>query len=349
MAEDNTVNQFDELCAGYVLGSLDNDERIRFEELLESATNEQEQFYVDMQAIAAELALLYPEQIPSPDLRHQLIDMAWASVNNKDGANVLYLSRYRYAAAAAVVFMISALGLLFHTQNLKQDISEQDRLLGEQGDFMSEQTDQILDLTEDIMNTQRQLQQTSEELAIAREKLYESETGSEFYQERIDILQSELAQQEIFIDQQEEQLEQQNSTITEIQSRMATLEDEVQRKEELLTILEARDVDLVLMDGLDVNPEGYGKVVWDKDNGRAILQVANLPVVPTDRDYQLWFIINDQPQSAGVFAVQDPERDDFFTIEELKQDGQGAFAITMEPKGGSPQPTGDMYLLGAQN
>lgn len=136
--------------------------------------------------------------------------------------------------------------------------------------------------------------------------------------------------------------------ISQQQSTIERLESEVQRKEELLTILEARDVDLVMMDGLaDMSPNGYGKVVWDKEGGNALLQVANIPSVPIDKDYQLWFIVNGQPISAGVFAVDDPGRDNFFKIEQLQSSAtNGAFAITMEPKGGMPEPTGDMYLLG---
>jgi anti-sigma-K factor RskA len=140
----------------------------------------------------------------------------------------------------------------------------------------------------------------------------------------------------------------QNQTISQQQTTIERLESEVERKEELLTILEARDVDLVMMDGLaEMSPNGYGKVVWDKVGGNALLQVANIPTVPTDKDYQLWFIVNGQPISGGVFAVDDPQRDNFFKIEQLQSDAdEGAFAITMEPKGGVPQPTGDMYLLG---
>ncbi|WP_018127017.1 anti-sigma factor [Balneola vulgaris] len=152
----------------------------------------------------------------------------------------------------------------------------------------------------------------------------------------------------IFNQNLENDLDERSTVITEQQTTIQLLETEVERKEELLAILEARDVDLILMDGLNVNPNGYGKVVWDKDNGQALLQVANLPTVPTAKDYQLWFVINNQPISAGVFSVNDPLKDNFFKIQELNQQAtSGAFAITLEPEGGSPQPTGDMYLLGS--
>lgn len=112
-------------------------------------------------------------------------------------------------------------------------------------------------------------------------------------------------------------------------------------------------MNLILMAGLDVNPDGYGKIIWDPENDRALLQVANLPKPPEDKDYQLWLIKDDQsPISAGVFSFAQPSTDLFFKIDQLNQDPSelsNTFAVTMESKGGVPQPTGDMYLAGQQN
>jgi anti-sigma-K factor RskA len=261
--QENTL--FEELCVGFVLNSISKEEEKQFKTLLNSANDEQLQLFEDMQNISSELALLTYNDRPSEKVKEELLQMAWASVNARSrGANVHYLSRYRLSAAAAIVFLISSLGLFFFNQNLETDL------------------------------------QTQKELVVEKE------------------------------------------------TTIRLLETEVERKSELLAILEARDVDLVLMDGLDVNPNGFGKVVWDKDNGQALLQVANMPKVPTAKEYQLWFVINNQPFSAGVFTVNDPSKDNFFKIQELNQSAnQGAFAITLEPEGGSPQPTGDMYMLGA--
>lgn len=136
--------------------------------------------------------------------------------------------------------------------------------------------------------------------------------------------------------------------IVEQQNQITELQSEVQQKEELLSILESREVDLVMMSGMEVNPEGYGKIIWDSESKRALLQVSNLPAVPADREYQLWIIKNNKPVSAGLFSVDDPRKDSFFKLEEISADEQkaDAFAVTMEPKGGMPQPTGDMYLMG---
>ena len=137
-------------------------------------------------------------------------------------------------------------------------------------------------------------------------------------------------------------------TIDEQKSEITVLKDEVARKEELLSVLQARRVDMVIMNGLEVSPESFGKIIWDSERKTAILQISNLPALPKDRDYQLWVIRDKKPVSAGVFAIE-KEKERFFKIAPLVETDVkhiNAFAVTLEPKGGVPQPTGKMYLLG---
>ncbi len=138
------------------------------------------------------------------------------------------------------------------------------------------------------------------------------------------------------------------STIDEQKVQITALRDELTRKEELLSVLQARRVDMVIMNGLEISPQGYGKIIWDPERKVAILQISNLPIVPKDKDYQLWVIRDKKPVSAGVFAITS-EKDGFFKITPLVETDLkriNAFAVTLEPKGGVPQPTGKMYLLG---
>jgi anti-sigma-K factor RskA len=134
-----------------------------------------------------------------------------------------------------------------------------------------------------------------------------------------------------------------------LQTRLVSLRDELTRKNEQLKVLSAKQIHISIMDGLKVNPIGYGKIIWDPEKRSAILQVSNLPAVPSDKDYQLWVIKGKKPISAGVFAVNDTSSN-FFKIENLAVTNPkeiAAFAVTLEPKGGMPQPTGDMYMMGA--
>jgi|AntRauTorckE6833_2_1112554.scaffolds.fasta_scaffold05036_2 anti-sigma-K factor RskA len=141
----------------------------------------------------------------------------------------------------------------------------------------------------------------------------------------------------------------QNATINEQEATITELKSENQQKDEMLSILGARTVDLVVMDGLEVNPGGYGKVIWDAENQQALLQVSNLPEVPSGKAYQLWLIKNNKPVPSGLFSVQTGAKDSFFKIEQMadaNKQNANAFAITLEPEGGSQQPTGAMYMLG---
>ena len=73
------------------------------------------------------------------------------------------------------------------------------------------------------------------------------------------------------------------------------------------------------------------------------MMINNLPKPATDQQYQLWALLNNQTIDLGVFEVSEEK-----LLVRMKnvQEAQ-AFAITLEPKGGSPNPTLDkMYVVG---
>lgn len=151
------------------------------------------------------------------------------------------------------------------------------------------------------------------------------------------------------IHQRDQQLAAVQADLTAQRQRFIALQEELTKKEEILKVLQSPRIDVVIMKGLEINPVGYGKIIWDPDRKTAILQIANLPPAPADKDYQLWVIKGKKPISAGVFSLTDPEKETFFRIDQLVESNKkliNAFAVTLEPKGGVPQPTGQMYLLG---
>ena len=84
------------------------------------------------------------------------------------------------------------------------------------------------------------------------------------------------------------------------------------------------------------------KVLVDPENRRWVVMAFDLPPIPSDKDYQLWFLPASKgakPVSAGILAPG-PGGSQFGTIaipsDLAKIDGA---AISLEPKGGSPQPT----------
>jgi Anti-sigma-K factor rskA len=89
------------------------------------------------------------------------------------------------------------------------------------------------------------------------------------------------------------------------------------------------------------------KIVWDVPQQRWLLQVYDLPAPPSDKDYQLWYVTKDAKLSAAVFR---PDARGRFTAKlelpaNVNAETLAATAVTLEPKGGVPQPTGQFYLL----
>ncbi len=83
-------------------------------------------------------------------------------------------------------------------------------------------------------------------------------------------------------------------------------------------------------------------VYWDASSKEVFLQINRMPVPSTDLQYQLWAIVDGVPVDAGVF---DANTNKPLVVMKNIQKAQ-AFAITLEKKGGSPTPKGQMYVLG---
>lgn len=98
----------------------------------------------------------------------------------------------------------------------------------------------------------------------------------------------------------------------------------------------------------DAAPEANAKVIWDTETHQWVIYIFNLPTPPSDKDYQLWYVTKDARISAAVFRPNAQGRTVLkLTLPAQATSGLAATAVTLEPKGGSPQPTGDRFYLKA--
>jgi anti-sigma-K factor RskA len=99
----------------------------------------------------------------------------------------------------------------------------------------------------------------------------------------------------------------------------------------------------IRMTGQEVSPQSYATAVWNAESGKLFLDAGNLPETASDKQYQLWAIVEGVgPVSAGVF---DPETE-LLDMPDISGEVT-AFAVTLEPRGGSESPTLEqMYVLG---
>ena len=92
-------------------------------------------------------------------------------------------------------------------------------------------------------------------------------------------------------------------------------------------------------------PQANAKVVWNTNARQWAIYIFDLPAPPSDKDYQLWYVTKNAKISAAVFRTDEQGR----TVLKLTPPpdalaGLAATAVTIEPRGGSPQPTGKFYL-----
>lgn len=132
----------------------------------------------------------------------------------------------------------------------------------------------------------------------------------------------------------------------ESNQRFASLEKANQEKDALLQGLDP-STRVVSMKG-DDSPQTNAKVLWDTKEQVWNIVIYDLPAPPSDKDYQLWYVTKNQKISAAVFRPDSQGR----TILTLKLPpsalkGLAATAITVEPKGGSEQPTGKLAFQAA--
>lgn len=137
----------------------------------------------------------------------------------------------------------------------------------------------------------------------------------------------------------------------ELARQVATLDrevslarDEARRASQALEVLSAPGVRSVVLASLKT-PGAAGHTYVNPQTRDALFYAFNLPALPSDKTYQLWFI-TDKPVSAGTFAVD--ERGTASLRVERVEDVETiqAWAVTVEPRGGVPQPTGEMVLKG---
>ncbi len=87
-------------------------------------------------------------------------------------------------------------------------------------------------------------------------------------------------------------------------------------------------------EGLPTQEDARVDVFWDRNSQEVLLSVNILAALDSESDYQLWAIGADGPVGIGIVNPEDK-----LTLQAMQDAGDAAaFAITIEPKGGSVKP-----------
>jgi anti-sigma-K factor RskA len=112
-----------------------------------------------------------------------------------------------------------------------------------------------------------------------------------------------------------------------------------------VAVLTAPDVARVDLAGQPVAPTASARAFWSRSRGM-VFTGTNLPQLPPGRTYQLWVVTAQAPISAGLLKpnAQGGVSGTFATPADIPT--PVALAVTIEPEGGVPAPTGEKFLVG---
>lgn len=141
-------------------------------------------------------------------------------------------------------------------------------------------------------------------------------------------------------------LAQEQQAVVVLSNQLAESREQLVKNRERITAMTASSR-LVVMDGKQVSASG--RAFWDTKRNTWLFYIENLPPAPEGKTYQLWFIIDNKPISSGVFKTDEKGSAELHVKMPVNTEpGKGlATAVSLEPEGGSEQPRGAIYLLGA--
>ena len=123
-------------------------------------------------------------------------------------------------------------------------------------------------------------------------------------------------------------------------------QQQVELQQELVAILQDPATRTVALAGLPAAPSARGRMLWHAKAG-GLLVAQGLPPAPPGKAYELWAISGKEaPVPAGVFTVDARGVGSIRVAPVAGGAEPDTFAVTLEPAGGVPAPTGSMYLVG---
>lgn len=114
---------------------------------------------------------------------------------------------------------------------------------------------------------------------------------------------------------------------------------------EVNSVLSSTQWRIIPLAGQEPASSSSAKIYWDIPGKRWVV-TADLPPAPAGKVYQLWFVTADAKISAGL--INPDATGHGFAVVQLPSnlDQLAAAAVTLEPEGGSEQPTMPIYVMG---
>lgn len=142
-----------------------------------------------------------------------------------------------------------------------------------------------------------------------------------------------------------------NAQVAQLQNQIAVLNQQIavqaQSLDQIITSLpqsNQSDVITVSLKGTEAQPRARGQLIADPNEQSAVLVISGLPPLEPGQTYQVW-LIGDAPVSAGLLTVDENGQSVLIVTSEESIGSFHSLGISIEPEGGSEQPTGEIVVL----
>lgn len=141
-----------------------------------------------------------------------------------------------------------------------------------------------------------------------------------------------------------------NIQVSRLQNEIASLNEKLAAQSETLNRIvtnlpQTNPVITVSLKGTNVQPQAQGQLIANPESQTAVLVISGLPKLEAGKTYQVWLIDGGAPVSAGLLTVDENGQGVFIVSSDTSIGSFKALGISVEPEGGSPQPTGDIVVL----
>jgi anti-sigma-K factor RskA len=187
-----------------------------------------------------------------------------------------------------------------------------------------------------------QVRAAAESAAPEREPESERTTGSKWRNAVLIPVGAALAIATLLLWNENRRLDQQ---LAALHASMQQQQKQLQDAREVAGLITASDTITVALAPQAGMPKGAARVMYNAKMGM-LMYDGEIEPAPSGKSYQLWLVpANGSPINAGVFTAVSGQPNHWMM--KLPQGIEPkTFAVTLEPAGGMPQPTGPKVLVG---
>lgn len=141
-------------------------------------------------------------------------------------------------------------------------------------------------------------------------------------------------------------LQQSNTLVASLQTQSQHFTNRVNFMDHELSIFRDPSFKMLKLKGTPKSPASVLMVAWSPVKRKVMIDMGNASMPANDQahQYQLWALVGGKPVDLGVFDADTTSKE----MKEMKSTALAdAFAVTLEPRGGSSSPTmSEMVVVG---